>query len=149
CRSEHGFVYMPEQLKGPTLPTSVHLDGLFKKFTSQLITLAKEEKWSIKEQQAVRILGTPSVVSEVNWLAQCHSIPRSKYPPHSESIWLASLVGIYLELKSEKRSLRFPTILRESANTMAHFDGTTCLVSSQELNQIDAVILLNLVAVIE
>jgi len=110
------------------------LELSFKKPTPQSITLAKVKKGSIGEQQAARVLGLPSAVSKVDWLAQRHSVPRSKYTPHSGSILLAPLVGSHLPLKSEDGSFRLPMALRKSTNTTARFDDATCPMSTKQLN---------------
>src|SRR5262249_40599202 len=132
--SAKGLVHMPEQVEAPALFPRMHLDRCFKKPTPHSITLAKVKKGSIEEQQAVRVLGLPSVVRKVDWLTQCHSVPRSKYTPHSGSILLAPLVGSHLPLKRKDGSFRLPIALHKSTNTTTRFDDATCLMSTKQLN---------------
>src|SRR5437870_13562955 len=139
---------MPEQLEAPTLSSRVHLDRLFKKLTPQSVMSSEVKDRSIEEQQAVLILRTPTVRSKIDRPAQCHPVPRPKYAPHSGSILLTAIVGIHLQWKSKDGSLRLPMISRKPTNGMARFQGATGSVRTQQLNQIHAVVPLNVVAAI-
>src|SRR5713101_3477715 len=139
---------MPEQLEAPTLSSRVHLDRFFKKLTPQSVMSSKIKYRSIEEEQAVRVLRTPTVRSKIDRSAQCHPVPRLKYLPHSGSILRTAIVGIHLQWKGKDGSFRLPMISRKPTNGTACFHDATCSIGTQQLNQIQAVVPLKVVAAI-